>query len=357
MTAISPFGFGGMEHQTITTMARGYRTNRRVVVHELAHQWWGDLVTCGTWKDIWLNESFATYAEALWEESVGGAVALRSTMAGKLHFDASWNAALYDPVGQGQDLFSDLVYSKGAWVLHTLRGVIGDSAFFRSLRDYRETHGMRSVVTADLQAVLEKNARVPLGRFFDAWVYGEGYPVYAFSWAYAGDSLSLRVFQQQSAAWPTYSMPIQFRASSAGKETTFVILDSLRVQSFRVPFPFAPDSIRLDPDGWILKKLTVAPVAAEEAEPPLPSAFSLDQNFPNPFNPSTIIRFRLPAAGPVRLVVYDLLGRAVATLVDAPRNAGRHEVLFDGAGLTSGVYICRLTAGDYSTTRKMILAK
>jgi drug/metabolite transporter (DMT)-like permease len=356
MTAVSPFGFGGMEHQSLTTLHRAYKTSRRLVVHELAHQWWGDLVTCGTWADIWLNESFATYAEALWEESLGGPPALRSTMAGKLSFDASWNSALYDPLGQGQDLFADLVYSKGAWVLHTLRGMIGDSAFFRSLRDYLASYRMRSAVTSDLQAVVERNCGMRLGHFFDAWVYGEGYPVYAFSWAHFGDSLSVRVFQQQSSSWPTYAMPLPFRAFGEGGDTTFVLRDSLRVQSFRVPFPWAPDSVKLDPDGWILKKTAPPPLhIASSGDGPL--AFRLDQNYPNPFNPATVIGFELPRPGPVKLVVYDLLGRRVATLLEGARAAGHHEVLFDASGLPSGVYLCRLAAEGSSAVRKMIVAR
>ncbi len=125
-----------MEHQTITTLNRYLKTDEKVVVHELAHQWWGDLVTCGTWKDVWLNESFATYAEALWAEQNGGREALRQYMHSALeHFYyGSWQGGPYDPEGQGFNLFDDVVYSKGAWVLHTLRGVIGDSLFFSSAR-------------------------------------------------------------------------------------------------------------------------------------------------------------------------------------------------------------------------------
>ncbi|HMK39102.1 MAG TPA: M1 family metallopeptidase, partial [Bacteroidota bacterium] len=100
MCSVTPFAYGGMEHQTITTIHEALQTNEDVVVHELAHQWWGDLVTCGTWADIWLNESFATYSEGLWRETLGGPVALRVFMQSIQGFNqGSWSGAVYNPEG------------------------------------------------------------------------------------------------------------------------------------------------------------------------------------------------------------------------------------------------------------------
>ncbi len=168
MTSVVPFGYGGMEHQTITTMNRHLQTDERVVVHELAHQWWGDLVTCATWSDIWLNESFATYSEALWAEIKGGKQALRTYMVNDLeHFYyGSWQGGLYDPEGQGFNLFDDLVYSKGAWVLHTLRGVIGDSAFFRTLHAYRARHAGGNATSLQFQSVVDSVTGTSMSGFF-----------------------------------------------------------------------------------------------------------------------------------------------------------------------------------------------
>jgi aminopeptidase N len=156
MSGVSPFLYGGMEHQTMTTLQQSYETEEFVVVHELTHQWWGDLVTCGTWSDIWLNESFATYGEVLWSEITGGVAGRKSYMFGMQGFaNASWQGAVYNPEGQGYYLFDDLVYNKGGWVLHTLRGAIGDSAFFQSLRAWRQAYGQASATTSDFQGVVE----------------------------------------------------------------------------------------------------------------------------------------------------------------------------------------------------------
>lgn len=360
MAAVTPFGYGGMEHQTLTTIHRSLATNELVVVHELGHQWWGDLVTCGTWKDIWLNESFATYSEALWRESVGGKPALRSIMKSKEHFNfASWQSAVYDPEGQGQNLFSDLVYSKGGWVLHTLRGVLGDSMFFQSLRRYRQQYSGSSAITTEFQASVEAAAGTNLTWFFNQWIFGKGWPVYAWTFSWVPDTLSVRIVQQQSSLWPTYRMPVQIRAYRQGKDTTFVVWDSLRVQSFKLPLAFQPDSVAFDPDSWILKQMgTPLDVVGEPAA--APQAFSLEQNYPNPFNPTTSIRFSVPHATTRQVVsvrVFDILGRLVETLVNKELEPGAYLATFDASGKASGVYYYRLQVSDASSTKRMVLLK
>jgi len=356
MTAVVPFSFGGMEHQSITTLNRYFKTDEKVVVHELAHQWWGDLVTCATWPDIWLNESFATYSEAIWAESGGGGTALRSYMKDELeHFYyGSWQGAVYDPEGQGFNLFDDVVYSKGAWVLHTLRGVIGDSAFFRTLAAYRSKYAGRSVTTEGFRAVADSVTGQDLSWFFQQWIYGPGWPVYSMNSGRTGDSLTLTINQLQAAGWPTYRMPIRIRAYGTGRDTTFTVLNDLRAQTFRVPLSFAPDSVVLDPENWILKQ--VAKPATSVVDEPLPAVLALEQNYPNPFNPVTNIRYHLPAGGFVRLEVFDLLGARVALLEEGEREAGGHLVVLDGTGLASGVYVCRLSAvGSVRTVRMLLL--
>ena len=357
MTAVVPFSFGGMEHQSITTLNRYLKTDEKVVVHELAHQWWGDLVTCATWPDIWLNESFATYSEAIWAESKGGETALRSYMKTELeHFYyGSWQGAVYDPEGQGFNLFDDVVYSKGAWVLHTLRGVIGDSAFFRTLTAYRAKYAGRSVTTDEFRAVADSVTAQDLSWFFQEWIFSPGWPVYSMSTGRTGDSLTVTINQLQASGWPTYRMPIRIRAYRAGDDTTFVVLNDRRTQTFRVPFSFVPDSVVLDPENWILKQMAKPTTAV--AEEPLPAVLALEQNYPNPFNPVTSIRYTLPVRASVRLEVFDLLGSRVSLLEEGYREAGGHVVALDGTGLASGVYVCRLTAGGSVRTIRMLLLR
>ncbi|MFN0156736.1 MAG: M1 family aminopeptidase [Bacteroidota bacterium] len=357
MTGIVPFGFLGMEHQTITTMNRFYQTNTRVVTHELAHQWWGDHVTCGTWPDIWLNESFATYSEAIWREHIGGFPALKSYMKDTLEhfFFGSWLGAIYNPVGQGFNLFDDVVYSKGAWVLHTLRGVVGDVTFFDILSAYRQKWGGRSAVTSELQSVVDSVTGTDMSWFFDQWIYGQGWPKYASTFSWANDTLDLMIYQQQSLSWPTYKMPMVVRAYHGTSSTPFLLWDSLRTQVFRLRLTTNPDSIVLDPEAMILKQIVDPPSSVDEGGS-LPTDFRLFQNYPNPFNPSTTISFQLATSNRVSLKIYDVLGRAVATLAEGRMSAGAHTVEFDASALPSGVYYCRMrTPGGVQAIRMMYL--
>ncbi len=358
MTSIVPFVYLGMEHQTLTTMNRYMQTNHRVVSHELAHQWWGDNVTCGTWADIWLNEGFATYSEALWREFTGGPDSLKSYMRDTLSgFQfGSWQGAIYDPLGQGFNLFDQVVYSKAGWVLHTLRGVLGDSLFFKSLVAYRQRYAGKSAITNELKAVVDSVAGQDMSWFFNQWIFGSGWPKYASRYTWSQDTLDLTIYQLQSASWPTYKMPIRVCAYYGTNSTAFMVWDSLRTQSFYLPLSVAPDSVVLDPDGWILKQIVSPPVSVGDNEQQ-PTTFRLFQNYPNPFNPTTNIRFRISDFGFACLKLYDMLGREVATLVNETKLAGEYSVTFDASHLASGVYTYRLTSGGSILTKKMLLLK
>ena len=161
---------GAMEHQTITGIGSNFVSGKNyfedVYVHELAHHWWGNAVGPATWKDIWLNEGFATYSEALYVESVSGKKALRTTMLSKYADD--FTGTLYDP---GKNLFSSKVYDKGAWVLHMLRWELGDSVFFKILQEYFETYKYKNASTFDFISVCEHVSKKTMLKFFDQWVF------------------------------------------------------------------------------------------------------------------------------------------------------------------------------------------
>jgi hypothetical protein len=312
-------------------------------------------VTCGSWSDIWLNESFATYGEALWRESLGGSDALKAYMADIQQFSlVSWSGRTYNTEAQGFGVFPSSVYTKGAWILHTLRGVIGDSSFFRCLRQWRATYAERSAVTADFQSVVESVTGTDLAWFFDEWIYGNGWPVYSTSFRWAGDTLFFRIDQQQSSTWPTYKMPLTMGVYSAGILSKFTVVDSLRSQSFVVPWRSVPDSLAVDPDGWVLKQREGPPF--ERPPGSGPGQFVLLQNYPNPFNPGTDIPFVLPRRSVITLEIYDMLGQKIKNLFLAKLEPGGHSVHFDGTGLATGVYLYRLQARPIDGTPPMTAA-
>ncbi|MFN8548770.1 MAG: M1 family aminopeptidase [Candidatus Eisenbacteria bacterium] len=256
---ISVFGWGGgMEHQTNTSygwfLIDGFHSYDWIYVHELSHQWWGDDVTCATWADSWLNEGFASYSEAIWAEHQGGASAYRSYMTN--------SQAVSDPSGpvyNYPDPFDgNTIYNKGAWVVHMLRGVLGDAAFFGALADYRAGYHGRSVTTAELQASLLKSTGRDLTPFFNEWVYGVDRPKYKVSSLTETISGGVRLYvhlQQTQSTGGFFTMPVRIRVQ-AGGQNDLVLENDPDHEDLVVDLPTAPTSISVDPDNWILRTVS-----------------------------------------------------------------------------------------------------
>lgn len=353
---MAEFGWdsGAMEHQTCTSM--GSRFVRRtgyddVIAHELAHQWWGDLVTPAAWADVWLNEGFATYSEALWAEHGGGFEAYRDYMAG-LRFDRPFEGTVYDP----DVLFGLTVYWKGAWVLHMLRYVMGEARFFDALRDYRAAFAYGNATTADFQGVCEANYGESLAWFFDEWVYGEGEPAWAYYWAQspANGRTSVELTLRQLQTGQVFTMPVDIRFEFEGApaaDTTVTVWSARRVDgwSFSLSRPVA--SVSVDPDGWILK-------TAEERGLNSVGLYL----FPNPFNAVLRLGFETSVNGRVEVNVFDVSGAMVRRLYGADRPAGYHEIEWDarndgGSPVSSGVYFVEIRTGGGTAVKKAVFVK
>jgi aminopeptidase N len=269
---IYQFSFGGgMEHQTMTGQKAGL--GDWLTAHELAHQWWGDVVTCWPWNDIWLNEGFASYSEALWSEfkpGSSGSPALIQYMLGSLAAPTSAGTVYVESWTSTSQLFDQsTVYRKGAWVLHMLRRVVGDETFFDVLRTYRQTFAYATASTSDFQAVAESVSGRDLDWFFQPWIYEPGAPRYAYGWrnVSAGGKhfVELKVRQIQSVTLPLFAMPIDVRAAGAGPATTAVVWNDAPSQHFMLEAAAPAADVQLDPDHWILRKSSI-----EEAFEPGP---------------------------------------------------------------------------------------
>ena len=268
--ALFPFP-GGMEHQTCTSYGAGLIQGDHhydfVVAHEMAHQWFGDAVGPAEWPEIWLNEGFATYSEALWQEHLGGPDAYHLYMSS---LDSRpFTCPVYDPLPECSDLFDHTVYDKGAWVLHMLRHVIGDTAFFQGLRDYYSGYRYASATTPILRGVMEGESGQSLQAFFDRWVFQMGEPSYRFGWLAAptpaGWVTHLRIDQLQASA--PFDMPVDVRVDWPGGTETFVVRDSAAGQDIALPpVPAAPNMVTFDPDEWILKSVQIATLADADAD-------------------------------------------------------------------------------------------
>lgn len=254
---------GAMEHQTISsmgyTLTTGDRRYENVVAHEIVHQWYGDAVSPATWKDIWLNEGFASYGEALWEEHLNGSKALFSYMRKEDY--GGFSGTLYNPE---DNLFSTTVYQKGSWVLHMLRGTVGDSTFFNILKTYYEDFKYKSVTTDDFKKVCEKVSGLDLKYFFDQWVYkGTGRPEFEYSWKadpFDGQSSSnaymIRVnINQIQKDYDLYKSNLRINVKTENGNEEFIVFNDKKNQVFTTTVNSKPVSVTLDEKGWLLKKV------------------------------------------------------------------------------------------------------
>ncbi len=270
---VEDFIFGGMENTSATTLIDLVLYDDRaaldfdmdgLVVHELAHQWWGDLLTCREWPHAWLNEGFATFTQVIWKEHAEGAD------------EAAWerygHAATYRAEDGGEyrraivdrrfeepiDLFDHHLYEKGALVLHMLRKELGTDAFWRAITTYAETNRGGSVVTEDLRVAIEAATGRNLDWFLDQWVYHAGHPELAVSWSWdkAKALLSVTVKQTQKTA---EEMVDVFRAKvdvavtgADGSTSTHAFEMTRRDHTFHVACADEPARVEVDPHGDLL---------------------------------------------------------------------------------------------------------
>lgn len=249
---------GYREHQTITSYGAawvaGDRRNPGTLAHEVAHQWFGNRVSVRNWSHIWLNEGFATYAAALWRERVGGRAAYLAAMRRLDTHDFTGSVYIPDSTAVAR-MFSHTTFHKGAWVLHMLRHVMGDSAFFATLRGWVRDHADHAVTTEDFRRVCESSYGSSLGWFFDEWVYGAGRPTYTVDWrsASTGSGYDVTVDLSQLQRDHLFRMPLDLRLTTEAGDTIVVVRDSTRLQTAHFLLPASPTRITLDPDDWVLK--------------------------------------------------------------------------------------------------------
>ncbi|HEV8123328.1 MAG TPA: M1 family aminopeptidase [Gemmatimonadales bacterium] len=256
--------FGGMENSTAIFYDEGAYRSRRMsestVAHETAHQWFGDAVTEHDWPHLWLSEGFATYFAALWAGHVGGDSALHATMngAGRGVFRSkSTGNPIVDSAANLLDLLNTNNYQKGSWVLHSLRGLIGDSAFFAGIRKYYSDFRDSTALSEDFQREMETTSGADLGWYFTQALHQPGYPKLEIVSRYdtTAKALQLTIRQTQPEAWGLYRLPgfellvddLLVRVDIDGRESHFSF------DQFAEP----PRVIVADPNGWWLSETKV----------------------------------------------------------------------------------------------------
>ena len=254
------FGWGGgMEHTTVSFMGN---FGRNLIAHELAHQWFGNKITCGSWKDIWLNEGFATYLSGIvyenldnndvftvWKQQRNNSIT--SQPDGSVYLTDS------DTTNVSRIFNSRLSYNKGAMVLHMLRKKLGDPEFFGALKVYLNTaeHAFDYAKTQDFISIVEAETNTDLSEFFDDWLYNQGHPSYTLNWSQAGNNdLNININQTQShPSVSFFESPIRLRLmGSMGEIEDIIIENNSNNQNFNQTVSFEVQEIIFDPESDII---------------------------------------------------------------------------------------------------------
>jgi aminopeptidase N len=273
---VNDFVEGGMENTSCTTLTdntlftdatENIRNSEGLVAHEMAHQWFGDLVTCKDWSQIWLNESFATYYETLYNEHKNG----RDNMLYELYGRARQitgitndeNAIVRRNFDNSHEMFGYLAYPKGGWVLHMLRAQLGSDLYRRCIKTYLQRHQYGNVVSDDLRAVIEELSGRSFDQFFDQWLYHGRQPQLDVSYSWDENTrlakLTIRQTQKVDENVVLFNFPLTIRFKGKFGSSDKQINVRQKEEDFYFPIESAPEIVRLDPDYTLLAKVTFRP--------------------------------------------------------------------------------------------------
>lgn len=250
---------GGMEHSTMSSMGSW---SRGIIAHELAHQWFGDKVTCGAWNDIWINEGFATYGEHLANEKLlmTSSAFLNYLLNQKNTITSSTAGSVYvtNPADFNAIFNSRLSYAKGGYVLRMIKWILGDDVFYQALKDYHNRPNLAYgyAKTGDFNASLLQSTGKDFTEFFKDWIYGQGYPTYNIRWNTSANNIVFNVAQTQShSSVSFFEMPLPIKVTGTGGQTAYFVLNNTaNNQNFSFPVSFPVASVQFNYEYQILEK-------------------------------------------------------------------------------------------------------
>ncbi|MBW7868425.1 MAG: T9SS type A sorting domain-containing protein [Brumimicrobium sp.] len=310
--AMGEFG-GGMEHQTMTTLID---FGKSLVVHELAHQWFGDLVTCSSWADIWVNEGFAAYAEYLMEEgNPTNAASLLTDLHDAVMQQPGGSVWVEDSLNMSRIFSGRLTYNKGGAIIHTMRHIINnDSLFYAGLQNYLDTYKYGTASGLELQAIMETTSGVSLTNFMQEWYFGEGYPTYSARWNQINDQLFIELSQTTStpSVTPLFTTPVEFQFTRDLGDTIIRMNINNSTQFLQIPIQGVVTNLsKIDPKNYIINDIgtiTHDPSLSVASEVKTDSEIKI---YPNPTDGPLNIEF--PTSGNYTIKVVNAEGKLVET--------------------------------------------
>jgi aminopeptidase N len=343
---------GGEEHQTMSFVSD---LNFQLIAHECAHQWFGDYITCGSYEDIWLNEGFATYLEALCEQFIQGSVPWENwKMVVRSDITALPDGSVLctDTTDLNRLFDYRLTYEKGAFVNHMLRWELGDSAYFTGLQQYLHdsTLAYGFAKTPDLKAHLENASGLNLTTFFDQWYYNQGFPTYDVQWNYQSGVASVQINQTQSdPSVNFFKMHVPIKFQGATSDTIVVFDHNFSGEIFTFPLSFNPTLVVFDPEIWILSNNnTVTFNTSIDVQ----SLLSNDEFivYPNPASEKIFIRNK-NIAGKTTVELFNNIGQNVfeKELVFEINSANEIDI----SALPSGIYSMTISNGHSRFTSRV----
>lgn len=344
---------GGMEHATMTTLSS---FDEKLVAHELAHQWFGDNVTCATWNDIWLNESFATYGHILLQEKLPLLFpnSAASEMSG-LHQNimSAPGGSVYVPLSESYNesrIFDGrLSYNKGAAVIHNLRFEMqNDTLFFNTLKTYQQRFKDTFATTADFERVAEQVSGKNFTQFFKQWIYGEGYPTYDVTYYKLGpDTLVLKINQTVSmpSVTPLFTGLMEYRIKSSQGDTIVKLNQTANTQTFKILYSKTPSDVEIDPNNWVIN-MDGAILKQSDSIPPEIVGVKIS---PNPARSIVKIEFAKGAYETLRII--NARGETIQ-VVTLPPGLSVHTVHMS---LPAGAYFFTLLGKNRKLTKKVII--
>lgn len=347
------FGWGGgMEHQTATFVIS---SEEGLTAHELGHQWFGDKITCGSWEDIWLNEGFASHLASFYLENKYPATIITNRKNG-INFVTSQpggSVKVDDTSNVGRIFDSRLSYNKGSHLIYMLRFKLGDSVFFKGIRQYMKDPALAYgyARTADLKRNLEQASGQNLTNFFKQWFEGQGYPSYHVQWTPVGSSY-VRIKMNQSTSHvsvPFFEMPVALQFKNATQSKTIILDNTSNGEVFFKNIGFVADTVLVDPEYWLITKSnTTAKV------PDVVNGKNLVQVYPNPVGSQLYVYLRGFTSSSATIVMYNTTGQRVYSRNIALVN-GSEFLEIPSAHLASGEYSLQIRSGtDFKWVKKLV---